>query len=228
MARDDQIPKRIAKVAALAAACARPGDDLIRVHLIKERKAPYASGSIRRAGGRPIGVDEHTRPRYDGQFMQHLLTIDLDEVPQVRVHAPLANARALAVFIADADDNCAWDADTDETAVLALTEDDLVRGEWNGPDVADPPARSFDLYPVDVPVRAFATDIDEETAERKLWKLHLELMSSGRVGGPVVHWSGDTNTDGFVMQFHEEVVDVNLGDAGTMYVFTNAAYSTSH
>src|SRR5690349_6707471 len=191
------MPKGIARVVALAEACNLPGDELIRIHLIKERKKAYPPGSIRRAGGRPIGVDENTRPRRRGQFMQHLLTIDLDEVPQVRVLAGLADARALAVFISDADDNHAWSPATDETAVLALTEHDLARGEWGGPDVADPSARSFDLYPVDVPARAFATGLDEDSPDRKLWKLHVELMSSGRVGGPGLHWSGDTNTGGF-------------------------------
>lgn len=228
MSRSDRMPKGIARIVTLAAECSRSGDELIRVHLIKERKKPYPPGSIRRAGGRPIGVDEHTRPRYRGRFMQHLITIDLDEAPQVRTRTGLADARALAVFIGDADDNNAWSPDTDETAVLALTEHDLARGEWRGPDVADPPARSFDLYPVDVPARAFAAGLDEDSPDRKLWKLHVELMSGGRVGGPVLHWSADTGTGGFVMQFHEEVVDVNLGDAGTMYVFTDTAYSVSH
>jgi hypothetical protein len=71
------------------------------------RRAPDSSrkGSpSRRAGGRPIGVDEHSRPRYRGRFMQHLITIDLDEAPRVRARTGLADARALAVFIGDADD----------------------------------------------------------------------------------------------------------------------------
>lgn len=228
MPHNGRMPKSIARVAALAEECTRPGDELIRLHLIKERKKPYPPGAIRRAGGRPIGVDEHTRPRHRGQFMQHLLTIDLDEVPQVRTRSGLADARALAVFIGDADDNNAWHPDTDETAVLALTDHDLARGEWDGPEIADPPARSFDLYPLDVPARTFAADLGADSHDRKLWKLRVMMMSVGRVGGPVLHWSGDTDTDGFVMQFHEEVVDVNLGDGGTMHVFTNVAYSASH
>jgi hypothetical protein len=49
------MPKGIAQVVALAEACILPGDELIRIHLVKERKKAYPPRSIRRAGGRPIG-----------------------------------------------------------------------------------------------------------------------------------------------------------------------------
>lgn len=53
-------------------------------------------------------------------------------------------------------------------------------------------------------------------------------MSENRIGGPVIHWSGDARTKDFILQFAEEVVDVNLGDAGTMYVYADTAYWSCH
>jgi hypothetical protein len=230
--RKSRIPRSVVRAAANARACAQPGDELVRVYLIEERRQPYAPGSIRRAGGAPIGVDERTRPRYNGEFMHHLVTIDLDEVPEVRAICAFAHARAVAVFISHAMDNCAWNHDNQETAVVALTEGDLALGEWNGPEVADPEPRSFDLHPVDVPTRAFydatGPDFDELGIDPALEDLHDELASGNRVGGPAMPWPGDTRSREFIMQFGEEVVDVNLGDAGMMFVFADTAYSRGH
>lgn len=225
-------PKNVSRVAALAQACAQPGEELVRIHLIEESERPYAPGSIRRAGGMPIGVDEITRPRYKGAFMPHVLTIDLDEVPEVRALDGLSHARAIAVFISDVDDHWAWEAGTEQTTVLALTNEDIRLGEWSGPEVRDPAPRAFDLFSVEVPARAFydpfAPDLDEEALEPILVKLHKKLMSVNRIGGPVIHWSGDTYTKDFVLQCGEEIVDINMGDAGTLYVFANTAYTHSH
>jgi len=182
-------------------------------------------------GGAPIGVDERTRPRYDGAFMAHLLTVDLDEVPEARAISAFAGARAVAVFVSDADD-VAWDPLTPTTAVVALTEEDLALGEWRGPDVADPAPQAFDLFPVDVPAAVFydlfAPGFDVESVDPALVKLHDELMSANRIGGPVIHWSGHTYTEEFFLQCGEEVVDVNLGDTGMLYVFAGTAFSVSH
>ena len=96
--------KRLKRIIRLAARCAQAGDDLVRVYLIEPRSRPYRPGSLRRSGGAPIGVDEHSRPRFEGRFMQHLLTVDLDDVPELRAIADLAHARAIALFISDAAD----------------------------------------------------------------------------------------------------------------------------
>lgn len=232
MKRKGRVPKGVTRVMALTEACVQPDDELVRVYLIEENEKPYAPGSIRRAGGAPIGVDERTRPRHNEAFMHHLLTLDLDEVPELRMIGAFTHARAVAVFISNADDHYAWDHSTKETSVLPLTEEDLTLGEWIGPEVADPAPQTFDLYPVDIPARAFydvfAPDFDEDAVDRSLADLHNEMMSVGRIGGPVIHWSGDTYTKDFVLQCGEEVVDVNLGDAGTLYVFADTAYSQGH
>src|SRR5688500_3447535 len=135
--------ERLRQVIDLAKRCTQAGDELFRVYLIDPQSRPYRPGSVRRAGGAPIGGDEDNRPRWQGAFMQHLLTVDLDEVPEIREVADLAPVRALALFISDADDNEAFEAGTPETALVRLTEADVARGEWRGERVADPEPRSF-------------------------------------------------------------------------------------
>jgi hypothetical protein len=216
----------------LAARAARPGDRLVRVDLIEPLPRAYRPGSIRRAGGTPIGVDEHSRPRWRDRYMAHLLTVDLDDVPHLRAVADLAGVRALALFVSDAADNEAFQAGTPETALVRLTDADLAKGEWTGPAVEDPPARAYRLHPLDVPARAFYDvfdpTFDEDAVDPDLEDLHDLLVSADRVGGPVLHWSGDPYTTDFLWQFSEAVVDTDLGDAGTMYVYAATAYWNCH
>jgi hypothetical protein len=139
----------------------------------------------------------------------------------------------LALFIREAMENDAYLPGSGETAVMLLTDADLARGEWTGEPVDDPPARAFDLYPVDVPARAFDDDDafyddPDDPGVKKRWDLHCALMSADRIGGRLIAFAGDDPADGFLLQFSEFLVDVNLGDAGTMYVFRDDAYWTGH
>jgi hypothetical protein len=233
---DETQPKSVRRLERLVEAVARPDDEMVRVQLMRAGKKPWLPGTVRRAGGPPIGVTERTRPKHDDGYLQHLITVDLAETPELRTVDELAGVRAVAVFIRDAMENDAFEPDSGETAVVLLTDDDIARGEWPGELVDDPPARALRLYPVDVPARAFE-DNDDFYADgqtphiKKLYDLHCELMSADRIGGRPIFFDGDsdrTGTGGFLMQFSEFIVDVNLGDAGTMYVFTDDAYWSGH
>ena len=86
---------------------------------------------------------------------------------------------------------------------------------------------------MDVPVRAFEDDDafyedgdDPEVVQRH--ELNSALMSAGRIGGPVVPFAVDKRSEGFLFQFSADVVEVNLGDAGTMYVITDDAFWSCH
>lgn len=227
-------PNDVQRLRTRAATVATPSDDLVRVYLIDARTKPWKPGAVNRAGGPPIGVDEHTRPRHGDAYMHHLITVDLDETPEARTAAGIPDdVRAAAVFIRDARDNDAFEPGSGETAVRLLTAADLARGEWRGPRVDDPPPHEFDLHPVDVPRRAFDDndafyDNEEDPDVKKLWDLHCELMSAERVGGPLITFADDKRSDRFLLQFSESVVDVNLGDAGTMYVFPDDAFWSCH
>ena len=230
------LPEEVIETRKLAAAMTRPGDDVTRLYLIESRDEPWPAGSICRAGGPPIGVDEQTRPRYQGSYMHHVITIDLELAPELRSIKLLAGARAVAVFISNAMENYAFEQDTDETAVVALTEQDLARGEWAGPPVDDPAPRAMDLHPVDVPARLFAQPDFDQFGESPVGplgggyespdmeKLASSLLSADRCCGSLILSSCDDETRNFVAQISEFIVDLNLGDAGTMYIFADRAF----
>jgi hypothetical protein len=231
---NDQVPTEVRRIRRLVGAVARPDDEMVRIHLLHARKKPWRPGSVRRVGGPPIGLTEQTRPHHEGGYMQHLITVDLADAPELRKVNRLAGVRAVAVFIRDAMDNDAYEPNSGETAVVRLTDGDLVHGEWTGEAVEDPPARSLEIYPVDVPVRAFEDDeafyVDKPAPDiKKLYDLNCELMSADRIGGRPIYFDGDSHDDtDFLMQFSESIVDVSLGDAGTMYVFVDDAYWSGH
>lgn len=156
--RLERIPREIAAIAVLAevARADEPGAPTARVYFFAPAKGPIPSRQVRRAGGPPIGFAKDSRPQHDGRPMAHLLTIDLEETPELRALAGLEAARAVAVFIADADENDASEPHTPEAAVVALSQADIdAHGAWSGPPVADPEPSPYYLVPVDVPAAVF-------------------------------------------------------------------------
>ena len=223
----DGAPKEIAALRKLAAKAHDGAAPTERTYILTAAKG---KPGVMRAGGPPIGVTEKTRPKYRDAFMHHLITLDLDVMPELREHRPLARARAVALFISDAMDNDAFDEGTKETAVVVLTAKHIEGGEWSGPPVGDPEPSALAAWPVDVPTRVFTFDryADGVEDDDPMAELHDELMSACRAGGKVIHWSGDEAHDSWLFQFNEDLVKVNLGDAGTMYVFTDRAYWSGH
>jgi predicted DNA-binding WGR domain protein len=224
----DGAPKDVVALRKLAAGARESDEPMARTYVIKVAKG---KPGVMRAGGPPVGVTEATRPKYGGAFMHHLITLDLDAMPELRTqHKALAKARAVALFISDAMNNDAFDEDTNETAVVMLGAKDIARGEWTGPAVGDPKPNALAAWPVDVPARVFTFDryADGVDDDDPMAKLHDELMSECRAGGQVIHWSGDDPDDSWLCQFNEDLIEANFGDAGTMYMFTGHAYWTGH
>lgn len=227
-ARAQGAPKKVLEIRKLALA-AREGDEpVVRTYVIAPE--PKGKRGVSRAGGAPIGVTEKTRPRYQGAFMHHLLTLDLDDMPELRTRKALASARAVALFISSWEDNEAFARGTKETKVVVLSAADVRRGEWTGEAVSDPRPRAISTWPVDVPARVFTFDrrADDVDDDAPLRRLHDKLMSACRAGGPVIHWSRTKPRPEFLFQFNDDLVDVNLGDAGKMYAFEDGAYWICH
>lgn len=230
----DKAPKEIRALRKLAVKARVGTQPMVRIYQLVPGKKLTAKAprGVTRAGGPPIGVLAKSRPKYAGKPMEHLITLDLDEVPTLREHKKLAKVRALALFISNAKANKASSEGTRETKVVLLSADDIKRGEWAGAAVSDPTPIALAVWPIDVPAAVFSYDPwesdDEPNAKNPLYQLFSELMSGNRAGGGVIHWSGESATKGFLFQFTGDLVDVNLGDAGTMYVYLDRAYWAGH
>lgn len=157
--RLERIPRELAAISVLAevARADHPSAPTARVYFFAPAKGPIPARQVRRAGGPPIGVSQETRPRFDGEPMAHLLTVDLDEVPELRAAPGLKDARAVAVFVSDIEENGASEPHTKESVVVALSQADIdTHGPWAGPPALDPEPSPFYLVPVDVPEAVFS------------------------------------------------------------------------
>lgn len=167
------------------------------------------AAEVGHVGGRPLGVSTDDWPRFQDVPMQHLVT-----VPKAAIPAELGAATdvvAVALFCYQPNLNEAFTPDTDQSAVLFLTAADLSRGESAPPDGY----------------------LDDEELARAALTYHpsqismAELRSISFAGGsPIWIQGAESKPDfgAFLFQFDEELVPMNLGDAGVMYVFENAAW----
>lgn len=160
--------------------------------------------------------------------MEHLITLDLDEMPELKA-GTLFNARAVALFISDIIENEAFEPSTKETAVVILSEDDIKNGELS-PTLRDnqSPPSCYKVTPVKVPLCVF-DELPEDQEESELGKLKDAIFSSSGYAGSSPSWLQYEEHEGhFLFQFDESLVDVNLGDAGVMYAFTDVAFWQCH
>ena len=192
------------------------------IYLLEARKKTPSPSTVARVGGEPIGVHADNWPRFNGQPMEHLLTLDLEQMPQLRVGA-LKHTRAVALFISDAIYNMAFDPYTQETAVIFLSEQDIARGETTqmlreGNIIP----YTYDILGVEVPDAIFDEQLCQEKPFEVLWG--EVKWAFGRAGGKPLWFQFPEHEGDFLMQFDGRFIDMNLGDAGVMFVFTDTAF----
>ncbi len=69
----------------------------------------------------------------------------------------------------------------------------------------------------------------DEPGEPKLRALWSKLYDAGAYAGGQPMWLQYPEHEGhFVLQFDESFIDINLGDAGVMYVFADTAFWQCH
>ncbi len=137
-----------------------------------------------------------------GRDEAHVLTIDLQEIPELSKRYP--GARALSLFAPKAaiESGEPW-----EDARLVPV-----------PATATAPAsgQALVVTPVEVPTTIFDAKEDALTDEIR----RLVLNAPGRVlGGPISLQDGLEGVEGFVMQLSDAIGELNLGDSGALYVF---------
>jgi hypothetical protein len=75
----------------------------VSIYLLERSEDEASERDVLRAGGPAIGVADDQWPLYKKQPMQHVLTLDIELLPDLRERRRLGDARALALFVPDRD-----------------------------------------------------------------------------------------------------------------------------
>lgn len=151
------------------------------------------------AGGLPPDIGLESWPRFEGELMTHVLTIAFADVPD------FADARSagVSVFLSTANHHKAFAPYSDHAAVIRLTAEQLAsRASRPEGEVLE----ILDAYPI---------EWAEHDGDSPPWS--FAGGSPRWIQAP--QWAGP-----FVGQFVEELIDVNLGDSGALYIFGDTAF----
>jgi hypothetical protein len=193
------------------------------IYILQQETNKPMANSVKRIGGAPIGVTPATWPHFNGTPMQHVLTLDLAALPALHV-GELANVRAAALFISHFEDNQAFRPQTPESAVILLSEDDIQQGEPNeilNQHHSEP--QSYQVQPVTIPIGLF-NHLGKTEKPGTLRELQDLLYTSSYAAGKPLWMQGNEHDGHFLCQFDETFIEMNLGDAGIMYIFTDTAF----
>jgi hypothetical protein len=166
------------------------------------------AGSWSRLGGAGPGIPVPLRR--DGEPMDHVLTLDLQEVPELALQFP--DARAIALYVPYARNGENYSA----SQLVAV------------PASATPPAGDNHLFvvPLDVPSAAF--DHRAARASALLGDVRSEIFKrSGWALGEPIWIQEDEGDHGLIMQLADNL-GLNLGDSGSLYVFKHAIFMRSY
>jgi hypothetical protein len=180
---------------------------------------------VSRVGGPGVDLGER-QPRSDeGQAMTHVWTLATADVPALAAAYP--DAVAVALYMLDPEENEAWEADNGLTALVELSADDLEMPPA-APTDQDLTARAVTVEHLEVSSQAFEFNLDDaDDAPRRVLRGEL-YGASARAGGAPIWLQGDEHEGEFLLQFDESFANVNLGDCGIMYVFTDTQFWQCH
>ncbi len=214
-----QVPKemdQIDRIITMAKQTAAKGD---RIYLLRPSdKAPNGSDLNVRYGPAP-GVGKDRWPVFNDEPMHHLFTLDVRTMPELSDRVG-DDFRTVSLFISNPDMNEAYEPYNNETEIIFSTQEQVDAVPVFSKGVAiDEKTLGFDVVAVDVDSGVWC----EESRENDLCQ---EIFGAGaRVLGEPIWLQSDELTDGsFLLQFDESFVDVNLGDSGVMYVFSDSAF----
>ena len=204
------------------AAAALDRDTSITLLTSHDDRAPEG---ISRVGGPGFDLGEQQPRGEEGQAMTHLWTLATADVPALAKAFP--GARAVALYILDPDENEAWEAFNGMTALVPLSADNLGRGEAEPTD-QDLSPRHVSVEHIEVASSAFVYDPeDQEKSPRRVLRSAI-YGASARAGGAPIWLQGDEHEGDFLLQFDESFANLNLGDCGIMFVFTDTQFWQCH
>lgn len=150
------------------------------------------------------------RKRRDVSEQEHILTLDLKEIPELAADYP--GMRALSLFARDPNHGDGWD----DARLVPV------------PEGSSPPSDGSPVavLPLDVPFDVFLYDVAEK--EPILSEIRSLLFNRpGYVLGEPMFIQGEEEADGsgaFLFQLSESMGDLNLGDSGSLYVFSGGCF----
>ncbi len=180
---------------------------------------------VSRVGGPGFDLGDRQPRGEDDEAMTHIWTLATADVPALAAAFP--DAAAVALYVLEPQENEAWEPDTDLTALVSLTAEDLRRGDA-APTEQDLGLRRVTVEHLEVASAAFdeGGDDDNESPRRQLRS--AIYGASARAGGAPIWLQGGEDDGDFLLQFDESFADLNLGDCGIMYVFTQTQFWQCH
>ncbi len=221
----------------------------VDIYALKKSKKSKANYNIISGNDSELSID-WPKTSYDKE-MDFLFMLDFNSFPELK--SDYSNYAALGFFIENDEDWDLGEAKSDdsdlesddyddddfsgmgfqqqETKIVFFTEEELKKSKIKGKEF-------FEVITFSVPYIIFGDPEDEYFSADKIFKnieeplkskfkeLQNKVYSLGaRVyGDPIWLQSNDGGPNGFIMQFDEKFIDINLGDSGIMYVYNDYAF----
>ncbi len=210
----------------IRAAAAALGRDTTITILTSHDRAP---AGVSRVGGPGVDLGDR-QPRDDeGRAMTHIWTLATADVPALARAYP--GAAAVALYILDPQENEAWEPGNAYTALVTLSAEE-VAGPAAEPTEEDLSLQDVVAEQVEVAGAAFeerSDDDEDESDDSPRRLLRREIYRAGaRAGGGPIWLQSDEHEGDFLLQFDESFANVNLGDCGVMYIFTDEQFWQCH
>jgi antitoxin component YwqK of YwqJK toxin-antitoxin module len=186
--------------------------------------------SLSRVGGLPLALESKEVPKLNEELMQHILTIDLNDVPEIAKGFD-KETRAISLYLGEPDYNEAYKPYNNWTKVIELKEKDIEEKEFKNKNYkAYCEKHQINVLSIEVPSEIFVHDeygdleLDDDLEEIKL-RLY---RAPGYIAGDAMWLQSPEHDGNFLMQFDEQLAPVNLGDTGIMYVFSDTVFWQCH
>lgn len=180
---------------------------------------------VSRVGGPGPDLGDRQPRGEDGEAMTHIWTLATADVPALAAAYP--DAAAVALYVLSPEENEAWEPDNGLTALVPLTAEDLRRGDA-APTDQDLGPRRVSVEQLEVASAAFEQDGDDDEGSPRRQLRGAIYGASARAGGSPIWLQGDEHGGEFLLQFDESFANLNLGDCGIMFVFTDTQFWQCH
>jgi hypothetical protein len=207
----------------------------VSIYLLDRSDDEATSSDVGRSGGPAIGVSFEAWPRLkNGAPMEHVLTLDLDQMPDMKARRGLGAYRAVALFVPNRETG----SRLDEGALVMLTQAQIDTGPCEHFAPANERAHRINVERVMVPEILFAPESSwgaPPSVEGTLRAIKRAVYGAhGRALGLPFYLQSSPEESGavepgqFLMQFDDGLAEINTGDMGLIYVFTGGVFMQCH